>query len=81
MKNRKFFGGWPALLFGFTFIWILALAVAPICNAYLPGMDQIIYVIETNNIDPGEFWYMDIDVSDEASIFMAGSIETVVSGQ
>ncbi|MCI5113716.1 MAG: hypothetical protein D3905_11065 [Candidatus Electrothrix sp. AS4_5] len=73
MKNRNAFERWAALMFGIFIIWILASVIAPIANTYLPGIDRLVSVTETNNIDPSEFWYLDVEVTDKAVFYIAES--------
>jgi len=81
MKKWHRFKRWASLLFGIVIIWVLASVIAPITNAYIPGIDRLISVTEINNIDPGEFWYMDVDVNDKASAFISDCMDSTLSDQ
>ena len=71
MRKRHVSERWAALLFGIFIIWTLASVIAPIANTHIPEIDRLISVTETNNIDPGAFWYTDVGVTNEAMIFLS----------
>lgn len=79
MEGKSKLQRWAALLGGLALILFVCQVVAPYANAHLPWMDRLILVTEAKNIDPGEFWYTDVEVSGEAIVFTTSSTDPALS--
>ena len=82
MKNRNIIKRWSALLTGIALIWLTVSVIAPVASR-IPGINKLISAVEIYGINPGAFWYTDIDieVTDEAVFFISGSDPSSFSGQ
>ncbi len=74
MKNQSVFIRYLALFLGCIVIWVSTAIIVPLINNHLPVIKKLAYASENNNINPGAFWYMDVGINDDASIFITGSI-------
>lgn len=80
MEGKSKLQQWAALLGGFALIWFVGQVVAPYANAHLPWVDRLMLVTEAKNIDPGDFWYTDVEASGEAIVFITSSTDPALSG-
>lgn len=81
MSKRHIFERWAALLFGIAVIWMITSVIVPMANTHIPGIDRLISVIETHDIDPGAFWYMDIEGNQKTVFFISSSAAPAFSEQ
>ncbi len=81
MEEKSKLQRWIYLYIGLAAIWFVSQVLAPMGNAFIPGMDKLMKVTETRNIDPGEFWYTDVETSSEAFIFISNSTNPALTGR
>ncbi len=81
MEGKSKLQRWAYFLGGLAAIWFVSQVLAPMGNAFIPGIDKLMEVTDILDIDPGEFWYMDVETSGEAIMFTSNSTNPDLTGR
>jgi hypothetical protein len=80
MQEKNWVVRWGTFLCGLIFVWFLVQVAAPYGNSHLPGIERIIHVTQAKDINPGDFWYTDVEVSGEAIVYTTSSTAPALWG-
>ncbi|MDT8379300.1 MAG: hypothetical protein RQ739_10450 [Desulfotignum sp.] len=76
MSRKK---GWTVLLSCLFLVYLFGVSIGPWLQQYIPGMDEIVTVMEKNDIDGGAYYYTEIEGAADGYAYLSQSLRFFAS--